>query len=71
MIPFNKNVIQQNQQNNEKKIKLNTSEKQIIQLLLDNEIYTIEQMADVMGVSWRTVERNVSSLQRKRMAGGL
>ena len=47
------------------KIQLNSTEKKIVGLIIENENYTAEQLAVVLNVTVRTVERNMSNLQKK------
>ena len=46
-------------------IRLNATEQKLLCLLIDHGEYTQEQMAKEIGVSVRTIERNLSSLQMK------
>lgn len=45
--------------------KLNTTEKKILTLLLMDDQYTVKQLAVELGVTTRTIERNLSGLQKK------
>lgn len=44
---------------------LNSTQKKILKLLLDNPNLTAETLASLIGVSKRTAERNLSDLQQK------
>jgi predicted HTH transcriptional regulator len=46
-------------------VKLNDTEKKIIGYLIENEDYTAERLSTELNVTTRTVERNISSLQKK------
>ena len=50
-------------------IKLNSTEEKIVELLIENTEYTAQQMAYRLGVTTRTIERNLSSLQKKGKLG--
>ena len=72
-IPFDEQILKATQKNggindginDGINIRLNATEQKLLCLLIDHGEYTQEQMAKEIGVSVRTVERNLSSLQRK------
>ena len=72
-IPFDEQVLKTTQKsgginsgiNDGINIRLNATEQKLLGLLIDHGEYTQEQMSKEIGVSVRTIERNLSGLQRK------
>ena len=50
-------------------VKLNKTQRKIIDLLRENPRYTLEQMAQIVTVERRTIERNVKKLREKDVLG--
>ena len=48
--------------------RLNATKQKLLRILIDHGEYTREQMSKEIGVSVRTIERNLSSLQKKGKA---
>ena len=46
---------------------LNKTEKKIIEYLLENSSLTLTEIAEKVGVTKRTIERNFKSLQEKKI----
>lgn len=79
VIPFDEYVVEKNKQNvgisvginvginDGEAIKLNSTEKKIIGLLIENPEYTADVLAKKTGVTKRTIERNISNLTKKGM----
>ena len=73
VIPFDDQVLKTTQKsdginggiNDGIKSRLNSTEQKLLCLLIDHSEYTQEQMSKEIGVSVRTIERNLSSLQKK------
>ena len=67
-IPFEKEVIEQiDNKNVGLKVALNKTEKKVIELLIENPSVTSVELAEIIGVTKRTIERTFKSLQEKKM----
>ena len=47
-------------------VALNKTEKKVIALLIENPSLTLVELAEIIGVTKRTIERTFKSLQEKR-----
>lgn len=67
-IPFEKEVIDQiDNKNVGLSVGLNKTEKKVIALLIENPGLTSVELAEIIGVTKRTIERTFKSLQEKKM----
>lgn len=71
-IPFEKEVIDQIDNKNVGlnvglNVALNKTEKKVIELLIENPSVTSVELAEIIGVTKRTIERTFKSLQEKKM----
>lgn len=67
-IPFEKEVIDQTDNKNiGLNVALNKTEKKVIALLIENPSLTLVELAEIIGVTKRTIERAFKSLQEKKM----
>ena len=67
-IPFKKEVIDQiDKKNVGLNVGLNKTEKKVIELLIENPSTRSVELAEIIGVTKRTVERTLKSLQEKKM----
>lgn len=75
VIPFDETVLKLRQKDVGKNVganvgkndKINSTERKILSLLITNGKYTAEQLATEIGVTTRTIERNLARLQKKGM----
>ena len=66
-ILFEKEVIDQiDNKNVGLNVALNKTEKKVIALLIENPSLTLVELAEIIGVTKRTIERTFKSLQEKR-----
>ena len=71
-IPFEKEVIDQTDNKNVGlgvglNVALNKTEKKVVELLIENPSITSVELAEIIGVTKRTIERTFKSLQEKKM----
>ena len=67
-IPFEKEVMSQiDNKNVGLNVGLNKTEKKVIELLIENPSVTSVELAEIIGVTKRTIERTFKSLQEKKM----
>ena len=71
-IPFDKEVIDQIDNKNVGlnvglNVALNKTEKKVIEVLIENPSVTSVELAEIIGVTKRTIERTFKSLQEKKM----
>jgi predicted HTH transcriptional regulator len=68
-IPFDRTVLEQSQRNIVPNItledRLNKTEKAVIRLLIEKSNYSIDELSSNIGLTNRTIERALSSLQKK------
>lgn len=67
-LPFEQEVIDQiDNKNVVLNVGLNKTEKKVIELLIENPSLTSIELAEKIGVTKRTIERSIKSLQEKKM----
>ena len=67
-IPFEKEIIDQiDNKNVDLNVGLNKTEKKVIKLLIENPSITSVELAEIIGVAKKTIERTFKSLQEKKM----